>query len=42
MIVIGGNGSFKGAYKLSQHCETAIIGVPATIDNDVYGTDETI
>ena len=42
LIVIGGNGSFKGAYELSQHCSTAIIGVPATIDNDVYGTDETI
>ena len=42
LIVIGGNGSFKGAHKLSQHCETTIIGVPATIDNDVYGTDETI
>ncbi|MCD6242479.1 6-phosphofructokinase [Candidatus Bathyarchaeota archaeon] len=42
LIVIGGNGSFKGAYELSQHCGTAIIGVPATIDNDVYGTDETI
>ncbi|RLI17798.1 6-phosphofructokinase [Candidatus Bathyarchaeota archaeon] len=42
LIVIGGNGSFKGAYELSQLSETAIIGVPATIDNDVYGTDETI
>ena len=42
LIVIGGNGSFKGAYELSKHCNTAIIGVPATIDNDVYGTDETI
>lgn len=42
LIVIGGNGSFKGAYELSQRCKTAIIGIPATIDNDVYGTDETI
>ena len=42
LIVIGGNGSFKGAYELSKNCDTAIIGVPATIDNDVYGTDETI
>ena len=42
LIVIGGNGSFRGAYKLSRHCKTAIIGIPATIDNDVYGTDETI
>jgi 6-phosphofructokinase 1 len=42
LIVIGGNGSFKGALKLSRETETLIIGVPATIDNDVYGTEETI
>jgi len=42
LIVIGGNGSFKGALELSRKTETLIIGVPATIDNDVYGTDETI
>ena len=42
LIVIGGNGSFKGAYELSKNCDTAIIGIPATIDNDIYGTDETI
>jgi len=42
LIVIGGNGSFKGALELSKETNTLIIGVPATIDNDVYGTDETI
>ena len=42
LIVIGGNGSFRGAYALSKETDTAIVGVPATIDNDVYGTDETI
>lgn len=42
LIVIGGNGSFKAAYELSQKTNTLIVGVPATIDNDVYGTDETI
>jgi len=42
LIVIGGDGSFRGAYALSKKTETAIMGVPATIDNDVYGTDETI
>ncbi|MDH7477825.1 MAG: ATP-dependent 6-phosphofructokinase [Candidatus Bathyarchaeota archaeon] len=42
LIVIGGNGSFKGAFELSKKTETLIIGVPATIDNDVYGTEETI
>ncbi|MGQ9531013.1 MAG: ATP-dependent 6-phosphofructokinase [Candidatus Bathycorpusculaceae bacterium] len=42
LVVIGGNGSFKGALKLSEMTDTLIVGVPATIDNDVYGTDETI
>jgi 6-phosphofructokinase 1 len=42
LVVIGGNGSFKGALALSKETDTAIIGVPATIDNDVFGTDETI
>jgi 6-phosphofructokinase 1 len=42
LVVIGGNGSFKGAFDLSKGTEALIVGVPATIDNDVYGTDETI
>jgi 6-phosphofructokinase 1 len=42
LIVVGGNGSFNGALELSQETSTLMIGVPATIDNDVYGTDETI
>ncbi len=42
LIVIGGDGSFKGALELSRTTNTSIIGIPATIDNDVYGTDETI
>jgi 6-phosphofructokinase 1 len=42
LIVIGGNGSLKGALELSEKTETLIVGVPATIDNDVFGTDETI
>lgn len=42
LIVIGGNGSFKGALELSEHTDSLIVGVPATIDNDVFGTDETI
>jgi len=41
-VVIGGNGSFSGALELSKETDTLIVGVPATIDNDVYGTDETI
>jgi len=42
LAVIGGNGSFKGAYELSKKTNTQLVGIPATIDNDVYGTDETI
>jgi len=42
LVVIGGNGSFNGALDLSKETDTLIVGVPATIDNDVYGTDETI
>lgn len=42
LVVIGGNGSFSGAYEFSKHTDVLIVGVPATIDNDVYGTDETI
>ena len=42
LVVIGGDGSFKGALELSKICGTRMIGIPATIDNDVYGTDETI
>ncbi|UCE29371.1 MAG: 6-phosphofructokinase [Candidatus Bathyarchaeota archaeon] len=42
LVVIGGNGSFKGALKLSLETDTLIVGLPATIDNDVFGTDETI
>jgi len=43
LIVIGGNGSYSGAYELSKEWkEGKIIGVPGTIDNDVTGTDYTI
>ncbi len=42
LVVIGGNGSFKGAFELSKETEALIVGVPASIDNDVFGTDETI
>ncbi len=42
LFVIGGNGSFRGTQDLSQHTDTQLIGLPASIDNDVYGTDETI
>ena len=42
LIVIGGNGSLQGALELSKKTDTLIVGVPASIDNDVFGTDETI
>ena len=42
LIVIGGDGSFRGALDLSRESDALMIGVPATIDNDVFGTDETI
>ncbi len=42
LVVIGGDGSFRGALQLSKKTEGQIIGIPATIDNDIFGTDETI
>jgi 6-phosphofructokinase 1 len=42
LVVIGGDGSFRGALELSRETGTLIVGIPASIDNDVYGTDETI
>jgi 6-phosphofructokinase 1 len=42
LIVIGGNGSMHAALDLSHETDMLIVGVPASIDNDVYGTDETI
>ena len=42
LIVIGGDGSFRGAEALHRERGVAVIGVPATIDNDVSGTDQTI
>lgn len=42
LVVIGGNGSFKGAHILYKEHGVNIIGVPGTIDNDVSGTDYTI
>ena len=42
LIVIGGDGSFRGAHHLSQFWSGQIIGLPGTIDNDIAGTDATI
>lgn len=42
LVVIGGDGSFRGALTIAPHYDGQIIGVPGTIDNDVDGTDFTI
>ncbi len=42
LIVIGGDGTFKGASIFSTEFNLPIIGIPATIDNDIFGTDYTI
>ncbi len=42
LVLIGGDGTFRGGTLLSQECGVSIIGVPGTIDNDCYGTDYTI
>jgi len=42
LAVIGGNGSFGGARDLSKKTNALIVGIPASIDNDIFGTDETI
>ncbi|NDW20099.1 ATP-dependent 6-phosphofructokinase [Alteromonas hispanica] len=42
LLVIGGDGSFKGATYLSDYFHGQIIGIPGTIDNDIAGTDATI
>jgi 6-phosphofructokinase 1 len=42
LVVVGGDGTFRGAQALAQESGLPIIGVPGTIDNDIFGTDETI
>lgn len=42
LIIIGGNGSLAGAYNLSKYTDTSIIGIPASIDNDIGGSDYSI
>ncbi|MGB5989406.1 MAG: 6-phosphofructokinase [Marinifilaceae bacterium] len=42
LIVIGGDGTFTGASLFTQECDIPVIGIPGTIDNDLYGTDCTI
>ncbi|WGH26565.1 MAG: 6-phosphofructokinase [Candidatus Shikimatogenerans bostrichidophilus] len=42
LIIIGGNGTFTGAKIFNEEYKFPIIGIPGTIDNDIYGTDYTI
>lgn len=42
MIVIGGDGTFSGAAEFCREFDFPVIGIPGTIDNDIYGTDYTI
>ena len=42
LVVIGGNGSLTGAWKFGTEFDFPVVGLPGTIDNDLYGTDFTI
>ncbi len=42
LVVIGGNGSLTGAWRFGVEFDFPVIGLPGTIDNDLYGTDATI
>ncbi|MBP7497463.1 MAG: 6-phosphofructokinase, partial [Bacteroidales bacterium] len=42
LIVIGGDGTFRGAVDFNKAYDYPIVGIPGTIDNDLYGTDFTI
>lgn len=42
LLLLGGDGTFRGGTLLAKECDVSIVGVPTTIDNDVYGTDYTV
>lgn len=42
LVAIGGNGTLRGAALLQEEHGVSIVGCPGTIDNDLFGTDETI
>lgn len=42
LVVIGGDGSFRGADALSRDSRVRVVGIPGTIDNDLSGTDFTL
>ena len=42
LVVIGGDGTLTGAREFAKEFDVPIVGIPGTIDNDLYGTDHTI
>jgi 6-phosphofructokinase 1 len=42
LIIIGGDGTFTGGLKFIEEFNFPVVGIPGTIDNDIYGTDNTI
>lgn len=39
LIVLGGDGSFRAMAKFSSEFDLNVVGIPSTIDNDIYGTE---
>jgi len=42
IVLIGGDGTFTGGLKFIEEFNFPVVGIPGTIDNDIYGTDNTI
>lgn len=42
LVVVGGDGTFRGAWALYEEHGVPVVGVPGTIDNDLFGTDVSI
>ncbi len=42
LVVIGGNGTYAGGLQFMEEFDFPIVGIPGTIDNDIYGTDYSI
>ena len=42
LVALGGDGTFAGAHTFAREYDVPIVGLPCTIDNDLYGTDHTI
>lgn len=42
LVVIGGDGSYNGAYRLGEENDFPVMGIPGSIDNDISGTDYSV